>query len=87
MTTFFGLPQRHSHKSAYQDIFGEPVSSVAFGMLEELAVDLLRNGRVGVSSRCCTSVTGAPAAVIADAQLWRRVWKVTLRRRARVRVR
>ena len=37
------------------------------------------------SSRCCTSVVGAPLAIMAEAQLWRSVWKVTRRNLARER--
>ena len=36
-------------------------------------------------SRCCTSVIGAPLAIMAEAQLWRSVWKVTRRNFARER--
>ena len=38
-------------------------------------------------SRCCTSVIGAPLAIMAEAQLWRSVWNVTRRNFAHERAR
>jgi hypothetical protein len=63
--------------TAVKDQIGHFIRGGAFGVLEEMRVNLKRDRRDGVPEAMLNFGDGAPPAIRAEAQLRRRVWKVT----------